>query len=61
MHATRGERDRIARYPLEDRIAALRAPHPEVIPHPIHSTGHWAPREQPGAFNAVLAELSHET
>jgi len=28
-----------------------------VIPRVLPSTGHWAPYEQPEAFNAVLAEF----
>jgi len=57
VNAIWGERDQIAYYTLEDRIAALRVLRPEVEPHIIPSTGHWAAYEAPDAFNATLAEL----
>ncbi len=49
-----GERDQVAYYTLEDRIAALRALRPEIVPRILPATGHWAPYEQPALFNAAL-------
>ena len=57
VNAIWGERDQIAYYTLEDRIAALRVLRPEVEPRIIPSTGHWAAYEAPDAFNATLAEF----
>ena len=57
VNAIWGERDQIAYYTLEDRIAALRELRPGIEPHVIPAAGHWAPYEAPAAFNAVLAGL----
>ncbi|RPI44482.1 MAG: alpha/beta fold hydrolase [Betaproteobacteria bacterium] len=56
VNAIWGELDQVAYYTLEDRIAALRALRPEVVPRIIPATGHWAPYERPKAFNAALVE-----
>ncbi|MBI3916414.1 MAG: alpha/beta hydrolase [Betaproteobacteria bacterium] len=61
VNAIWGERDQIAYYTLEDRIAALRVLRPEVEPRIIPSTGHWAAYEAPDAFNATLAEFLRGT
>ncbi|MBM3344758.1 MAG: alpha/beta fold hydrolase [Betaproteobacteria bacterium] len=55
-----GERDQIAYYTLEERIAALRVLRPEINPRVIPAAGHWAPYEAPAAFNATLAALLNE-
>lgn len=55
VNAIWGERDQIAYYTLEDRIAALRVLRPRIEPHIIPSAGHWAAYEAPDAFNAALA------
>lgn len=57
VNAIWGERDQIAYYALEDRVAALRALCPTVQLRIIPSAGHWAAYESPAAFNATLAEL----
>lgn len=57
VNAIWGERDQIAYYTLEDRIAALRVLRPAVKPHIIPLAGHWAAYESPDAFNATLAGL----
>ena len=57
VNAIWGERDQIAYYTLEDRIAALRVLRPGIEPHIIASAGHWAAYEAPDAFNATLAGL----
>ncbi len=54
VNAIWGERDQIAYYALEDRIAALRVLRPGIEPHVIPSAGHWAAYEAPEAFNAAL-------
>jgi pimeloyl-ACP methyl ester carboxylesterase len=56
VNAIWGELDQVAYYTLEDRIAALRALRPEIVPRIIPATGHWAPYERPEAFNATLTE-----
>ncbi len=61
VNAIWGERDQIAYYTLEDRIAALRVLRPEIAPHIIPAAGHWAAYEAADAFNAVLAELLRRT
>jgi pimeloyl-ACP methyl ester carboxylesterase len=61
VNAIWGERDQIAYYTLEDRIAALRVLRPEVQPHIIPLAGHWAAYELADAFNATLAELLRGT
>jgi pimeloyl-ACP methyl ester carboxylesterase len=55
VNAIWGERDQIAYYTLEARIAALRVLRPGIAPHIIPSAGHWAAYEAPDAFNAALA------
>ena len=57
VHAIWGERDQIAYYTVEERIAALRVLRPEVVPHVIPLAGHWAAYEAAEAFNATLAAL----
>ncbi len=57
VNAIWGERDQLAYYTLEDRIAALRAVCPAVELRIIPVAGHWVPYEHPDAFNATLAEL----
>lgn len=57
VNAMWGERDQIAYYTLEDRIAALRVLRPAIEPRIIPLAGHWAAYESPDAFNATLAEL----
>jgi pimeloyl-ACP methyl ester carboxylesterase len=57
VNAIWGERDQLAYYTLEDRIAALRALCPAVELRIIPAAGHWAAYELPDAFNAALAEL----
>ena len=57
VNAIWGERDQIAYYTLEDRIAALRALCPAVELRIISEAGHWVPYELPDAFNATLADL----
>ena len=57
VNAIWGERDQIAYYTLQDRIAALRALCPAVELRIIPVAGHWVAYELPDAFNATLAEL----
>jgi pimeloyl-ACP methyl ester carboxylesterase len=57
VNAIWGERDQIAYYTLEDRIAALRVLRPGIEPRIIPSAGHWTSYEAPDAFNATLADL----
>lgn len=57
VNAIWGERDQIAYYTLEDRIAALRALCPAVELRIIPTAGHWAAYELPDAFNTTLADL----
>lgn len=57
VNAIWGERDQIAYYTLEDRIAALRGLCPAVELRIIPDAGHWAAYERPDAFNAALADL----
>ena len=61
VNAIWGERDQVAYYALEDRIAALRVLRPAVEPHIIPLAGHWAAYELPDAFNATLAGLLRAT
>ena len=61
VNAIWGERDQIAYYTLEDRIAALRVLRPAIEPHIIPSAGHWAAYEAADAFNATLAGLLRGT
>lgn len=55
VNAIWGERDQIAYYTLEARIAALRVLRPGIEPKIIPGAGHWAAYEAADAFNAVLA------
>jgi len=57
VNAIWGERDQIAYYTLEDRIAALRVLRPGIEPQVIAAAGHWAAYEAPEAFNTTLASL----
>ena len=57
VNAIWGERDQLAYYTLQDRIAALRALCPAVELRIIPVAGHWVAYELPDAFNATLAEL----
>jgi pimeloyl-ACP methyl ester carboxylesterase len=57
VNAIWGERDQIAYYPLEDRVAELRRLFPAVELRIIPKAGHWAAYEDPEAFNSTLAEL----
>ncbi len=57
VNAIWGERDQLAYYTLQDRIAALRALCPAVELRLIPVAGHWAAYELPDAFNAALAGL----
>jgi len=57
VNAIWGERDQIAYYRLEDRVAVLRELCPKVELRVIPKAGHWAAYEAPEAFNATLAEL----
>ncbi|MGZ5756513.1 MAG: alpha/beta fold hydrolase [Burkholderiales bacterium] len=57
VNAIWGERDQIAYYRLEDRIAALRVLCPTMELRIIPAAGHWAAYECPDAFNATLADL----
>jgi pimeloyl-ACP methyl ester carboxylesterase len=61
VNAIWGERDQIAYYRLEDRVAALRALYPSVELRVIPLAGHWAAYEAPNAFNTTLAELLKRT
>jgi pimeloyl-ACP methyl ester carboxylesterase len=61
VNAIWGERDQIAYYRLEDRVAALRVLCPSVELRVIPSAGHWVAYEAPEAFNATLAELLERT
>ena len=55
VNAIWGERDQIAYYTLEERIAALRVLLPGIEPYIIPGAGHWAAYEAPEAFNAALS------
>jgi pimeloyl-ACP methyl ester carboxylesterase len=57
VNAIWGERDQLAYYTIEDRVAALRALCPAVEVRIIPVTGHWAAYEDPDAFEATLADL----
>jgi pimeloyl-ACP methyl ester carboxylesterase len=57
VNAIWGERDQIAYYTIEDRVAALRALCPAVELRILPRAGHWAAYEAPEAFNAMLANL----
>lgn len=55
VNAIWGERDQVAYYTLESRIAALRVLRPGIEPRIIPSAGHWVAYEASEAFNAALA------
>ncbi len=57
VNAIWGERDQLAYYTIEDRVAALRALCPAVQLRIIPVAGHWAAYEFPDLFAATLAEL----
>jgi len=57
VNAIWGERDQIAYYGIEERVAALRALCPTVELRIIPVSGHWASYETPEAFNTTLADL----
>ncbi len=57
VNAIWGERDQIAYYTIEDRVAALRALCPALGLRIIPVAGHWAAYEFADAFNATLTEL----
>ena len=61
VNAIWGERDQIAYYTIEERIAALRVLRPGIEPHIIPAAGHWAAYEAPDAFNAILSKLLRES
>jgi pimeloyl-ACP methyl ester carboxylesterase len=61
VNAIWGERDQIAYYKLDDRVAALRALYPNVELRIVPSAGHWVAYEAPEAFNTTLAELLQRT
>jgi pimeloyl-ACP methyl ester carboxylesterase len=57
VNAIWGERDQLAYYTIEDRVAALRALCQAVEVRIIPVSGHWAAYEFAGAFNTTLREL----
>ena len=57
VNAIWGERDQLAYYTLEDRVAALRTLCPAVALRIIPVSGHWVAYEFADAFNATLAEV----
>ena len=57
VNAIWGERDQLAYYTLQDRIAALRALCPALVLRIIPVAGHWVAYELADAFNAALAEM----
>jgi pimeloyl-ACP methyl ester carboxylesterase len=57
VNAIWGERDQLAYYTIEDRVAALRALCPAVELRIIPVAGHWVAYEGADAFEATLAEL----
>lgn len=56
-----GERDQLAYYTIEDRIAALRALCPAARVRIISVSGHWVAYEFADAFNTTLGELLRGT
>jgi pimeloyl-ACP methyl ester carboxylesterase len=57
VNAIWGERDQIAYYTIDDRVAALRALCPAVELRIIPVSGHWAAYEFADTFHATLAGL----
>lgn len=57
VNAIWGERDQLAYYTIEDRVAALRALCPALLLRIIPASGHWAAYEFADAFNATLTEM----
>jgi pimeloyl-ACP methyl ester carboxylesterase len=57
VNAIWGERDQLAYYTIEDRVAALRALRPALGLRIIPRSGHWAAYEFADAFNATLREM----
>lgn len=57
IHAIWGERDQLAYYSIEDRVAALRAIRPDVDVHVIPVSGHWAAYELADEFHALLRDI----
>jgi pimeloyl-ACP methyl ester carboxylesterase len=57
VNAIWGERDQLAYYTLEDRVAALRALCPTVRLRILPGASHWAAYDAAAAFNTTLREL----
>jgi pimeloyl-ACP methyl ester carboxylesterase len=57
VNAIWGERDQIAYYTIEDRVAALRALCPSVGVRIVSGASHWVAYEFPDAFASTLSEL----
>jgi pimeloyl-ACP methyl ester carboxylesterase len=57
VNAMWGERDQLAYYTIEDRVAALRRLCPAALIRIIPVSGHWVAYEFADVFNATLAEM----
>jgi pimeloyl-ACP methyl ester carboxylesterase len=57
VNAIWGERDQVAYYAIEDRVAALRALCPAFFLKIVPVSGHWVAYEFADVFNATLTEL----